>query len=173
MERLFFVMSLLFCIASSCFASPASKVCVAVYAMDGYDTPVEDTWYSDTYNLIAKELEANGVSSTNSKDVWKEFVYSTNRMGKISDRNEVKKSYDNFRKERFDHILMFKTDKLVTHPDTNTCDVEVTFTVKKANDMNGEPLLVYKDSAINQKASERDAILSSMVKDAINCYIHS
>ena len=101
------------------------------------------------------------------------LVYSTNRIGKISDRNEVKESYDNFRKERFDHILMFKTDKMVTHPDTNTCDVEVTFTVKKANDMNGEPLLVYKDSAINQKASERDAILSSMIKDAINCYIHS
>lgn len=57
MKRLFFALTLMLCVASSCFAASASKVCVAVYAMDGYDTPVEDVWYSDTYKLIAKELK--------------------------------------------------------------------------------------------------------------------
>ena len=173
MKRLFLALTLMLCVASSCFAASAPKVCVAVYAMDGYDTPVEDVWYSDTYKLIAKELEANGISSANANDVWKEFVYSTGKLGKTLNKDEVKKSYNDFRKERFDHILMFKTDKFVTHPNTNTCDVAVTMTVKKATDMDGEPLVVYKDSASNRNASERDTILSSMIKDMVNCYIHS
>ena len=54
-----------------------------------------------------------------------------------------------------------------------TMTVAVTMTVKKATDMDGEPLVVYKDSASNRNASERDTILSSMIKDMVNCYIHS
>ena len=174
MKRLLFILLSLLCIASSCFATPANHVCVAVYAMSGYDSlDVSDNWYTDTYNQIAKELSIHGIQSRNASEVWSDFVISRNRMGKVFTKDEVKQAYTDFRKDRFDHIIQFKTDKFVSYPQTNTCDVAVTMTVKNAKDYDGEPLLVYKDSAFYRPASEREAILSSMIKDMISCYVHS
>ena len=172
---------LVFCLSFCCsvFAAPAHKVCVDVCAMSGYDSPDvgDDKWYSDVYGMLAEELNANGVLTEHSKDVWAEFVRSLgNGKGSVYiDEKKGKTAHEmfaDFRKDRFDHILKFKTDRFVTYGDLGTSDIAVTLTVLKADDVDGAPLAVYKDSRTDMKASERDEVFKRMIKSMVDRYVN-
>ena len=179
MQKIFLFILLYLSFCSVSFAAPAYKVCVDVYAMSGYDSPDVggDKWYYDVYDILSKELQFHGIVSENANDVWAEFVRSVRRDPKSAALNlnstDAKTMYANFRKDRFDHILKFQTDRFVTYQDTGISDVAVTLTVLDSSDVNGKPLAVYKDSLTDQKSLDKTGLLRDMVKTVVNRYVHS
>lgn len=148
MKKFLFCVLMLFA-CSNVYASPGQKVCVEVYAVSGYDGPgVTDEWYDDVYDVVSNSLKNYNIDSENASDVWREFVYRLEDVYGTTDigRKDAHKMYADFRKDRFDTIMQLKTAKYVNYKNRGRSDVEVALVVKDPKNIDGEPLMVLKDS---------------------------
>jgi len=177
MKKVLFLVLSLICICGSVLAAPAHKVCVDVKAVSGYDSPDVggDGWYDDVYKVVAESLSKHGIHSEHSKNVWREFVYYTEKTG-VRDKEpriDAHKLFADFRKDRFDSILVLETTRYVTYKDKGLSDLAITLTVKDPKDIDGTPLYVFKDSKTSMRNVDLFNELKVMSDGLIERYANS
>lgn len=146
--RKFLLCMLMLLVCGNVYAS-SQKVCVEVRSMSGYDSPgITDGWYDDVYQAVSGSLKKYDIDSENSRDVWRQFVHETVQTLGTADigNKDPHELYAEFRKDRFDRILQFETTKYVNYKHKGYSDLAVTLTVKDPQNVDGKPLMVFKDS---------------------------